>query len=141
MMIARQNINEARRMIANQHLASSMAKTMLSGSAGRAKLELLSIYSNMKANELIAPQTEQAQGILTNIHRNRGQIDAKAAFEAPFEVLFDEYFKMRFGKNKVRFCPTCKIYITKEMPCKHVELAPEEYYYSGIGYVPSIEIL
>jgi hypothetical protein len=113
-------------MIDNQHLAHAQARTMLSGSAGRAKLELLSIYSNMKANELVAPQTEQMQGRLTTFNRNRGQIDAKAALEAPFEVLFDEYFKMRFGKNKVRFCPTCKIYITKDMPCKHVELAPEE---------------
>jgi hypothetical protein len=131
MMIARQNINEARRMIANQHLASSMAKTMLSGSAGRAKLELLSIYSNMKANELVAPQTPQIQDIINNSQHKQGLIDAKAPLEG-----------IRFGKNQIRFCSECRAYITKTQPCKHVELAPEEAMSMwSTRYDDSIEIL
>jgi hypothetical protein len=108
-------------MIANQHLASSMADAHRSGSAGRAKLELLSIYSNMKANELVAPQTERVQGKLTTFNRNRGQIDAKAPLEAPFEVfaeqvrdsVFDHITDhgLSFGSSKIRYCTVCKRYI------------------------------
>jgi hypothetical protein len=55
-MIARQRINQARRMIENQHLAEGMAKTLPRGSAERNRLVLLAVYSNVKANELVATQ-------------------------------------------------------------------------------------
>ncbi len=116
-MVTRQKLNEARRMIYNQHLAGAQAKVLPSGSAGRAKLELLAIYSNMKANELIAPQTQPIHGIINNSEHKQAQIDAKAPFEVFAEQVRNSVFDhitdhgLSFSTSKIRYCTVCKRYI------------------------------
>jgi hypothetical protein len=137
-MIARNRINEARRMIYNQVLAGAQAKVLPSGSAGRARLELLAIYSNMKANELVAPQTDNIHEQMVAFPKQIRQIESDRGFQPvnqPVKLVGwkrkIESEPLRFGKNSVRFCVECKTYITKDQPCKHVELAPEEVMTNG----------
>lgn len=52
-MMTRQEVQQANRMIENQHLAAAKARELSKGSFERAKLELLAIYSNLTANELV----------------------------------------------------------------------------------------
>lgn len=55
-MIARQRINQARRMIENQHLAQAAAQKLPRQSRERNHMLLLALYSNLVANELVQPQ-------------------------------------------------------------------------------------
>ena len=55
-MIAQYKLNKARRMIENQHLATSAANKLPIASKERNNLLLLALYSNLVANELVATQ-------------------------------------------------------------------------------------